>query len=236
MKKRPFFTCLSPHELNRLGAFLHRFPGSMNLETMDGFFSALICVPQTVIINSICSKVWGRKAKFNDIEEAYEIANLIVRHWNSILQTLNQGDLYHPLLLQDKAGVIHANDWACGFNLGMCYSNENWDELFRNERHKGWIFPIIALAFEHHPDPVMRPDFIDNAQRQLLIVDLRISLKNLHDYFHSNARPAEYQTLTPHCSRGTMLRHSESYLCESSREYKHYSNTIDRPLLSQQLH
>jgi uncharacterized protein len=220
MSKTTYYTSLSPNELKRLDAFLHQFPGAMNLETMDGFFSALICTPQTVIVNSVCSKVWGRKARFNDIGEAYEITNLIVRHWNNISQTLNQGDLYYPLLVEDSEGIVHANDWAYGFNIGIQFSDSNWVNLLQDETHKGWLFPIFALAYEHHPDPEMRPSNIDDRQRQTLISALVVGLKRIHDYFLEHGRGGENQTIKNQQPKRTIIRRNEPCPCGSGRKYK----------------
>jgi len=56
MSKAKLSESLTEAELDRLGAFLGQFPGSMNLETMDGFFSALICAPRMAPIGLSCDR------------------------------------------------------------------------------------------------------------------------------------------------------------------------------------
>ena len=52
---------LSDTELDRLGELLGRFSarGAMNLETFDGFFSALIAGPDDVLPSEYLPEIWG---------------------------------------------------------------------------------------------------------------------------------------------------------------------------------
>ena len=52
-----------------------------------------------------------------------------MRHWNSIVDTLQSGEVYLPLLLEDENGITHANDWTNGFLRGMELRKENWAPL-----------------------------------------------------------------------------------------------------------
>ena len=48
-----------------------------------------------------------------------EFISLITRHWNATCHTLQSGERFLPLLLNDENGVARANDWANGFMRGM---------------------------------------------------------------------------------------------------------------------
>lgn len=225
---------LSISEYYRLRSFLHQTPGAMNLETMDGFFTALICLPQTETVNSVFSLVWGSDASFKTDEEACEITHLIMRHWNTIQQTLKKGDYHYPLLLEDKNGMVYANDWAQGFNMGMQFIYKDWSNALNDQAYLKWILPILALAHEHPPAPERRPIRIDNAQRQKLLSDLVIGVKKIHDYFLPHPSAAGYKTKQPEVS---IIRRKEFDLSGSERKYKHrYGNKTDRSLYSRTLH
>ena len=105
---------------------------------------------------------------------------------------LSSGDVFTPLLLEDKHGVSHANDWASGFMRGMELRREDWAPLVEDEDHGGSLVPIFALAHEHDPDPGMRPYNrpISAEQREKLIVGT--------DGQTIAARPAKAPSETPY--------------------------------------
>ena len=124
MKPEP----LTDAELDHLSAILERSGNelSMNLEQLDGFLAALICGPELVPPSNYLPKICGDRTVFEDTSSAQEFLSLIVRHWNTIADTLNSGKVYLPLLLEDESGITHANDWADGFLRGMEFGKEDW--------------------------------------------------------------------------------------------------------------
>ena len=121
MKSQP----LTDAELERLTAVLERFGDkrAINLEELDGFLSALLCSPELVPPSEYLPVIWGGDIVLEDEFSAQPILNdflsLIMRHWNSIIDTMQSDEVYLPLLLEDENGVTHANDWANGFLRGM---------------------------------------------------------------------------------------------------------------------
>ena len=112
-------------EFDRLGDFLKSCKGgkAMNVEELDGFFAALIAGPEAVMPSEYYSEVFGGEmsdtCEFGSLDEANEILGFMMRHWNTIVSTLYNGEVYVPLLLKDENGVAHGNDWARGFMRGM---------------------------------------------------------------------------------------------------------------------
>ncbi len=154
MKSQP----LADTELDHLSAVLERFGDkrSMNLEQLDGFLAALICGPELVPPSKYLPKIWGDQTVFEDASSAQEFLSLIMRHWNAIADTLNSGEVYLPLLLEDESGIAHGNDWANGFLRGMEFGKEDWALLLDDEDYGGSLVAIFALANENNPDPEMR--------------------------------------------------------------------------------
>lgn len=85
---------LTDAELDRLGDFLKSCKSgkAMNLEELDRFFSALIARPQVVMPSEYNREVFGgdlpEAVEFSSVDEAQEILNLMMRHWNTIAGTL----------------------------------------------------------------------------------------------------------------------------------------------------
>ena len=141
-------------ELDRLGEFLNRCKGgrAMNIEELDGFFAALIAGPETVPPSEYLPEVFGGSmsdtCKFKEIKEADDILGLLMRHWNTIAATLHKNEVYVPILLEDKTGLCHGNDWARGFMRGTEMRREGWAELITDEEHGGWMVPVLTVRGE----------------------------------------------------------------------------------------
>ena len=91
---------LTDAELDRLGDFLKSCKGgkAMNLEELDGFFSALIAGPEPVLPSEYNREVFGGEmgetCEFSNLDEAQEILNLMMRHWNKIASTLYKDEVH----------------------------------------------------------------------------------------------------------------------------------------------
>src|SRR5271168_2791168 len=84
---------LTDTELDRLGDFLKSCKGgkAMNLEELDGFFAALIAGSEAVMPSEYSREVFGCETpEFSGLDEAQEILNLMMRHWNKIASTLHK--------------------------------------------------------------------------------------------------------------------------------------------------
>src|SRR5450755_4266452 len=107
---------LTETELERLNEFLKSYKGgnAMNIEEMDGFFSALIAGPEVVMPGEYLPELFGSETPdthaFSSLAEANEILGLLMRHWNSIAGTLSKDEVYLPPLLKDDNGLERGND------------------------------------------------------------------------------------------------------------------------------
>lgn len=221
MSNAKLSTALTESELDRLAAFLGEFPGAMNLESLDGFFSALVCAPDRVPMGEVISQVWGEEAEFASDEEAEEITSLLMRHWNTITRALNGNDLYFPILLEDAAGNAPANDWAQAFCRGMDLSGGGWIQLLDDEEEGGCIVAILALAHEHHPDPEMRPGIIDAERRGKMVAAMVAGLKQIHAYFAPHRRAKATEAAATHRRTVPKVGRNDPCPCGSGRKYKH---------------
>jgi len=83
--------------------------------------------------------------------------------------------------------VVHGNDWAEGFVEGMQLLQDDWNLLFDDAEHAGALEAIMALAFERHPDPEMRPyiDSSDTTQREQWLAAISPAVQEIHQFFAS---------------------------------------------------
>ena len=95
-------------ELESLGEFLRKCKGgkAMNIEEVDGFFSALIAGPEVVMPSEYLPEVFGGEVsdtcEFAGLDEANDILGLMMRHWNTIAAALHKEDVYLPILLEGR--------------------------------------------------------------------------------------------------------------------------------------
>src|SRR6202047_988306 len=79
---------LTNAEFDKLAEVLKRFGDkrAMNLETLDGFFAALICGPDSVLPSECVPEIGGGDMESEPVFETnpilHEFISLITRHWN----------------------------------------------------------------------------------------------------------------------------------------------------------
>jgi uncharacterized protein len=67
----------------------------MDLETLDGFFTGLICGPDRLLPSEYLPNMWGGGVSFQSEARAADIYELLIRHWNTISSEL-QRSLHDP--------------------------------------------------------------------------------------------------------------------------------------------
>jgi uncharacterized protein len=217
---------LSKDELNRLAVHLSKMgPQAMNLETLDGYFSALICGPEPVIPSEYLPEIWGDDFVFDSEAQMSEIAGLSSRHWNAIISgldaTMKHRKAHLPIMLAAPDGVTYGNDWALGFMRGVRMRSESWRDLMASEEDGGSVVIIMAFAHENDPDPTMRPsEPFTAARRKDLLVEMITSLARIYRYFApyrrryaAGARPLKRAALK--------LGRNDPCHCGSGRKFKH---------------
>ena len=96
---------LTDEEIEELDQFLLDAEGleeSMDISTLDGFLTAIVCGPKTIMPSEWLRWVWdmesGKDApEFKDQAQAQRILGLLMRHMNDIAETLQQApEHYEP--------------------------------------------------------------------------------------------------------------------------------------------
>jgi uncharacterized protein len=217
---------LSDDELDRLGKFLDGIgTPAMNIESVDGYFAALICGPDMVLPSEYLPAIWGEDFCFNDNNQATDILGLLMRHWNTIssalLRTLKKPDVYMPVLLEDDEGIAHGNNWARGFMRGVQARPASWRELIVSIEHDGPLLPIMLLAHEHDPDPAMRPKPVAPDKREEILQTMIAGLTMIYRHFAPHRRShASASRPAPLRREGRKIGRNEPCPCGSGLKYK----------------
>ena len=187
---------LSDAKLSRLARHLDSCipAGAMSLEEVDGFFAALIAGPVRTGPHEHWRTVFG--AEMNALpgeRRAHldEMRDLMTHHWNAIEDTLAQGLLLGPLLIEDDAGHVRGHAWARGFLRGLAVYRSQWQELMDDETRSAALEPMLALA-RNDPSVV-------TSRRADLLTDATLALAFLFRHFRpappASPRPAEPPSL-----------------------------------------
>jgi uncharacterized protein len=225
---------LSDAEFARLSQGLRDFGGkhAMNLETLDGFLAALVSGPDHVPQKEYLEEIWGDSVVNEDAFIAQptlqDLVFLVLRHRDSIAHTLQSGDAFTPLLLEDEKGICRGNDWAIGFLRGMEMRRRGWSSLLDDEENGGSLVPILALAHEHDPDPELRSYTkpVDAEMREKLIVGAAAGVMRIYRYFqaqrltHSISENITYRRIAPKVGR------NDPCPCGSGKKFKQCCGAI----------
>jgi uncharacterized protein len=218
----------SDEDNRQLAEILLRFrhEGAMNLEEVDGFFAALVCAPALVPPSAYLPEILGderREPIWKSQEEAQRFFDLLMHYWNGVVSRLNSGEAYLPYLLEHPDGSVCGNDWAHGFMRGVALGEDDWRELFRNDREFGMMIPILALHHEHDTDPEMRSyaEPVSAELREKLIAGLSTSVMEIYRYLApARQMNAEAGTIGADSMRSSKIGRNELCPCGSGKKYK----------------
>lgn len=189
-----------------------------------------------VLPSEYLPEVWGEDFSFDSDEQASDILSLLMRHWNAIAaelqHTLEEPNVYLPVLLEREDGVAPGNDWAHGFMRGVQMRPRSWSPLVNDEDHGGPMVAIMILHYEHDPDPQMRPPPILREKREELLEAMIAGLPHIYRYFEPYRQAlARMPAQLPRLRSGPKIGRNEPCPCGSGRKYKHCCLARSMPTL-----
>jgi uncharacterized protein len=209
---------LTDTQVDQLEEFLDSIDGAMDLETVDGFFCALISGPDPVKPSEYLPYVFGGEmSDFSSAEQTAKIMELLFQHWNHIADILLRGEFYFPLLFEDEAGKCHANEWAHGYMLGAELRRESWSGLIGDEEDGGLMVPVMALHFEHDDDPEFGPSPILDDRREDIITHMIAAILGVYRHF-APERMKDVQQPIQH--QHPKIGRNDPCYCGSGKKYK----------------
>ncbi len=152
---------LSDEEIEELDQFLLSDATSdeaMMLDMLDGSLTAIVIGPTTILPSQWLPGIWGPSEddapEYESMEQAQRIMELIMRHMNGIVGTMQQDpDAFDPLLNSmtygdDPREYMDGEMWAYGFMDGIELCREGWQPLFDDPAAKETLRPIYLLGAE----------------------------------------------------------------------------------------
>lgn len=192
------------------------------LSELDGFLTAIVSGPETVLPSRWLPVVWGElQPEFDTEDEAEQILSLIVRHMNSIARHLiEEPETFEPLFFErelDDRRILIVDEWCEGYLRGVELSFDAWSEgdpALRNHLMSILAFSEVGGWTGHEAES---SDEVE--QRQLAIAP---SVRAIHAYWlarrtSDGAGAARHETV-----RRTQQRigRNEPCPCGSGKKYK----------------
>jgi uncharacterized protein len=147
---------LTDEEIEELDKFLLDAEGieeSMDVSTLDGFLTAIVCGPRAIMPSEWMRWVWdmerGEDApEFKDEAQAQRILGFLIRSMNDIAQTLMREPWnYEPLLMENPNGgdpIPILDEWCSGFMKGVQLDSEGWLPVLAGKAD--WMSTILLYG------------------------------------------------------------------------------------------
>lgn len=227
---------LNEAELDELDDFLMSDDtpdNCMDISALDGFFAALILNPGLIMPSEYLRWVWDMEdgedgPSFASMEQASHILQLVMRYYNSVLETIvsdNFSPLFYTLTQADGSEFFDAESWCEGFMLGVSLFSDPWAEIF--EKHHEYLSPMVLLGTEHGWDALEKSPDIRQATREAY-ESIAGVVEVLYGHFYEQ-REAEMQKRMVQSSAGVVetvwsttfgVGRNEACPCGSGKKFK----------------
>ena len=211
---------LTDEEIDWLGGFLSsaQAPDSaMELEALDGFFTALIVGPELIPPSFYLPVLWGGDGEgpdYDSLEQAEYVMGLLMRHWNTIAKRLQRNYPCMPVLAHGTAWP-RGRRWAEGFSRGVGLSFEAWEPLMEDEQLATFLAPIIALE-EDDPELLERSPGLEDREKMLSAALLGVH--GMYVYWRGRADAG--------VSAARKIGRNEPCPCGSGKKYKRCCGSV----------
>lgn len=234
---------LSDAEIDELDRFLLKTEGideSMDIATLDGFLTAILCGPKMIMPSEWMRWVWdmerGEDApEFASQAQAQRILQLLMRHMNDIARTLQQApEQYEPLLMEnpnDGDPIPILDEWCSGFMKGVGLDSEGWLPVVIGK--PDWLSTIMLYGTEEGWELLTKKN-LSLDEHRALAASLADTVRNVHAHFLQQRRNEMTQGMLPAVMRREPIRNPEKIgrnapcPCGSGKKYKHCHGSGDR--------
>ena len=138
---------ISLEELNRLASFLasEKCPEAIDIEGMDGLFTALISSPVQTGITEAMERLFGSEPLWESETEREEIYALLLKFWTETARALESKEF---LPIVDTSVPLHEQgwNWVGGYFMGIELHPDSWEVLFKDESASMLVLPLSTIA------------------------------------------------------------------------------------------
>jgi uncharacterized protein len=225
---------LTDEELQELDHFLLDAEGieeSMDISTLDGFLTAIVCGPKTIMPSEWMRWVWDLESgedapEFEDQTQAQRFLGFLMRHMNDIAQTLNQApEQYEPLLMENPNGgdpIPILDEWCSGFMKGVDLDSEGWLPVIAGK--PDWMSTILLYGTEEGWEALKKNLSLD--EHKALAEGLPETVQKIHALWLEQRRKQMAEGTLPDVVRREPIRNpnkvgrNDPCPCGSGKKFK----------------
>jgi uncharacterized protein len=188
---------LTDEEIQELDQFLMDAEGieeSMDISTLDGFLTAIVCGPKTIMPSEWLRWVWDMEngedsPEFKNQAQAQRILGLLMRHMNDISETLRRSpEQYEPLLMEnpnsgDPIPII--DEWCSGFMKGVQLDSDGWLPVLAGR--PDWMSTILLYGTEEGWDALEKKN-LSLDEHKALADGLAATVQKIHALWFEERR------------------------------------------------
>lgn len=203
----------------------------MDIATLNGFMTAIVCGPKTIMPSEWMRWVWdmerGEDApEFKDQAQAQRILGLIMRHMNDIAETLHQApEQYEPLLMENPNGgdpIPILDEWCSGFMKGVKLDPEGWLPVIVGKPE--WMSTIMLYGTEEGWDALKQKD-LSLDEHRALADGLADTVRQIHSLWLEQRRKQIGEGVLPSVVRQPVrnpnkVGRNEPCPCGSGKKFK----------------
>ena len=234
---------LTEEEIKELDQFLLDAEGieeSMDISTLDGFLTAIVCGPKTIMPSEWLRWVWdmesGKEApEFKDQAQAQHILGLLMRHMNDIAETLQKApEHYEPLLMEnpnngDPIPII--DEWCSGFMKGVQLDSDGWLPVVVGK--PDWMSTITLYGTEDGWEALEKKN-LSLDEHKALAAGLAGTVQKIYAWWLEQRRRQITDGTLPDVVRREPIRNptkvgcNDPGPCESGKKFKQCHGSADR--------
>lgn len=194
----------------------------MDISMLDGFLTAIVIGPVTLLPSQWLPHVWGETAEqpmqWQSDEQAERVIGLVFRYMNDLIWQLeHDAEHYEPLTYEreDNGEIVPIIDeWCCGFVQGTLIDTDAWNPLLESSEHQALLEPILLYGTEQGWDELeAKPELAERHDE--FVVALPDNVLAIRDYwlpqrkaattFRHDAAPPGRNDLCP-CGSGKKFK------------------------------
>jgi len=173
---------------------------AMDLATLEGFFTALVIGPITIMPSQYLAWVWDmengkEEIVYDSMDQMQHSMELTMWLWNHIADTfVKKPESFEPAYF--RAAEWGVAEWCEGFLLGTHQGTQRtfnaWSQLWGI--HPDWIEPFLVLGDEDSAELIVKDDDV-----QEWMQDVPLALVDIHAYWlerRSNTDAFEFNSPT----------------------------------------
>lgn len=234
---------LTDEEIEELEQFLLHAEGleeSMDISTLDGFLTAIVCGPKTIMPSEWMRWVWDMERgedspEFKDQAQAQRILGLLMRHMNDIAGTLHQApEQYEPLLMENPNGgnpVPILDEWCSGFMKGVKLDSNGWLPVIVGK--PDWMSTIMLYGTEEGWDALKKKN-LSLDEHKALADGLAGTVQKIHALWLEERRKQVAEGTLPSVVRREPVRNpnnvgrNDPCPCGSGKKFKQCHGSAKR--------